>query len=81
MYPNDHEPAHVHAIKGNGFVKIEIPKEGGSSCMVRRKLADVLARVTGRAHSMTAIVLQRMCAMACACMACSLKGEAGGGIL
>lgn len=42
IYPNDHGPPHVHAIKAGTFAKIEIGEEGASPRVlgVGRKLKD-----------------------------------------
>jgi hypothetical protein len=42
IYPNDHTPAHVHVLKGDGEVRIELGNEKISPSLmsVRGKISD-----------------------------------------
>lgn len=41
IYPNDHDPPHVYAIKGDGFVKIALGRESGPELLkVGKQIAE-----------------------------------------
>ena len=41
IYPNDHSPPHVHAVKAGGFAKVAIGSVGEPPCLLEaRRLKD-----------------------------------------